>query len=321
VGFDPSLLEVIPKEVIERDYGCGNPTHWVREGDTVLDLGSGSGKNAFICAQIAGRSGRVIGIDRNHDMLALARGAAPLVAAKLGFANVSFVEGAIEDLGPISGGGSALVADESVDLVLSNCVLNLVNPAARSHLLKEIRRVFRPGGRIAISDIVCDREVPLALQQDPELWSGCISGCLARGRLPRRLQGAGTRRRVLRRPQQNPLEDRGGDRLQVGDSHRPPPRREPEGGVLRLGRACLPNNRRTRTSLFLNQGLLASRHQTPKTDEAISLSLSDRRHGTRAEGLGCPTAAVMRRIWRFRPSLRAIDSHWVGWCWRTRIGS
>jgi len=176
VGFDPSLLEVIPKEVIERDYGCGNPTHWVREGDTVLDLGSGSGKNAFICAQIAGRSGRVIGIDRNHDMLALARGAAPLVAAKLGFANVSFVEGAIEDLGPISGGGSALVADESVDLVLSNCVLNLVNPAARSHLLKEIRRVLRPGGRIAISDIVCDREVPLALQQDPELWSGCISG-------------------------------------------------------------------------------------------------------------------------------------------------
>jgi SAM-dependent methyltransferase len=68
------------------------------------------------------------------------------------------------------------VADASVDLVLSNCVLNLVNPSARERLLANIRRVLRPGGRVAISDIVCDQPVPLALQQDPELWSGCISG-------------------------------------------------------------------------------------------------------------------------------------------------
>jgi len=175
VAFDPSLLEVIPVEVVERDYGCGDPTRWVRPGDTVLDLGSGSGKNAFLCAQLVGPEGRVIGLDRNGEMLALARWAAPIVADKIGYANVSFREAAIEDLGRDLA-GVPLLADASVDLVLSNCVLNLVRPDARPELLREIRRVLRPGGRVAISDIVSDRPVPLDLQQDPELWSGCISG-------------------------------------------------------------------------------------------------------------------------------------------------
>jgi SAM-dependent methyltransferase len=117
----------------------------------------------------------VIGLDRNREMLALARWAAPIVADKIGYANVSFREAAIEDLGRDLS-GLPLLADASVDVVLSNCVLNLVRPDARSHLLREIRRVLRPGGRVAISDIVSDRTVPLDLQQDPELWSGCISG-------------------------------------------------------------------------------------------------------------------------------------------------
>jgi SAM-dependent methyltransferase len=176
VPFDPALLEPIPDEVVERDYGCGNPTRWLRAGDTVLDLGSGSGKNAFICAQLVGAAGAVIGIDRNAAMLRLARGAAPVVAERLGYANVRFLEGAIEALSAPGPDGAPLVADASVDVVLSNCVLNLVNPRARPQLLREIRRVLRPGGRVAISDIVSDRPVPLALQQDPELWSGCISG-------------------------------------------------------------------------------------------------------------------------------------------------
>ena len=88
VGFDPALLKVLPDEVVERDYGCGDPTRWVRSGDRVLDLGSGSGKNAFICAQIVGREGRVVGVDRNADMLALSRGAAPVVAEAIGYSNV-----------------------------------------------------------------------------------------------------------------------------------------------------------------------------------------------------------------------------------------
>ena len=176
VGFDPALLRVLPDEVVERDYGCGDPTRWVRTGDRVLDLGSGSGKNAFICAQIVGREGRVVGVDRNADMLALSRGAAPVVAEAIGYANVEFREGAIEALESPGTDGVPLVADQSVDVVLSNCVLNLVNPSARDRLLDNIRRVLAPGGRVAISDIVCDQPVPLHLQQDADLWSGCISG-------------------------------------------------------------------------------------------------------------------------------------------------
>ncbi|MEB3165536.1 MAG: methyltransferase domain-containing protein [Cyanobacteriota bacterium] len=175
VSYDPSLLEVIPVEVVERDYGCGDPTRWVRPGDTVLDLGSGSGKNAFLCAQLVGPGGRVIGLDRNPRMLELARWAAPIVADKIGYANVSFREAAIENL-TTDLAGLPLLDDASVDLVLSNCVLNLVRPDGRGALLREIRRVLRPGGRVAISDIVSDRPVPLDMQQDPELWSGCISG-------------------------------------------------------------------------------------------------------------------------------------------------
>ena len=130
VAFNPKWLDVIPSEVVERDYGCGDPTRWVESGDTVLDLGSGSGKNAFICAQVVGADGAVIGVDRNADMLALSRGAAPVVAERIGYSNVRFVEGAIEALDASGPDGAPLIADASVDLVLSNCVLNLVNPSS-----------------------------------------------------------------------------------------------------------------------------------------------------------------------------------------------
>ena len=128
---------------MERDYGCGDPTRWVRQGDTVLDLGSGSGKNAFICAQVVGATGAVIGVDRNADMLELARAAAPVVAERVGFSNVRFLEGAIEALDASSATGDLLIPSASVDVVLSNCVLNLVNPSARRALLANIRRVLR----------------------------------------------------------------------------------------------------------------------------------------------------------------------------------
>ena len=176
VGFDPALLRVIPDAVVERDYGCGDPTRWVKQGDRVLDLGSGSGKNAFICSQIVGKSGSVTGVDRNDDMLVLSRSAIPVVASAVGFDNVRFVSGAIEALDAPAVAGGPLIADASMDVVLSNCVLNLVNPSSRDRLLANIRRVLAPGGRVAISDIVCDQVVPLRLQQDPDLWSGCISG-------------------------------------------------------------------------------------------------------------------------------------------------
>ncbi|WP_320668179.1 methyltransferase domain-containing protein [Prochlorococcus sp. MIT 1307] len=176
VLFDKKLLKAIPSKVIERDYGCGDPTRWVKVNDTVLDLGSGSGKNAFICAQVVGQSGKVIGVDRNKEMLKLARAACPLVAENIGFSNVSFIEGNIESLDALQSDSSPLIPKGIIDVVLSNCVLNLVNPSGRQALLKNIKRVLKPGGRVAISDIVSSRPVPISLQKDPELWSGCISG-------------------------------------------------------------------------------------------------------------------------------------------------
>jgi len=204
VDYDPRYLEVIPKEVLERDYGCGNPSRYLNPGETVLDLGSGTGKICFIAAQVVGRQGRVIGIDMTSEMLAVANRAAPIVAERLGFANVEFRRGRIQDLAldwslleqeltahPVIDAESLhaieetarrlrseqpLVADDSIDVVISNCVLNLVENQKKADLFGEIYRVLNNGGRAVISDIVSDEEIPLAMQKDPRLWSGCISG-------------------------------------------------------------------------------------------------------------------------------------------------
>ncbi len=219
VEYDPRYLEVIPGEVLERDYGCGDPSRYVQEGDTVLDLGSGGGKICFIAAQIAGPRGRVIGVDINEEMLALARKAAPEVARRTGHANVSFRRGSIQDLKldldlldawlhthPVRSASDLsaleetarhlrherpLVPDASVDLVVSNCVLNLVRDSDKSRLLAEIFRVLKPGGRIAISDIVSDEAIPGDLKSDAELWSGCVSGAFQESELITGLESAG----------------------------------------------------------------------------------------------------------------------------------
>jgi len=204
VDYESEYLKVIPQEVIERDYGCGDPSRYLREGEVVLDLGSGTGKICFIAAQIVGPKGKVIGVDMTDEMLEVARRNAPTVAERIGFANVEFRKGRIQDLAldlelldqqlkgnPITDAASFLAADElaeelrvkhpliasdSVDVVISSCVLNLVEPKSKRHLFEEIFRVLKKGGRAVISDIVSDEEVPEEMQQDPELWSGCISG-------------------------------------------------------------------------------------------------------------------------------------------------
>ncbi len=219
VDYDPRYLAAIPAEVIERDYGCGDPSRYVRAGDTVLDLGSGGGKICFIASQIAGPMGRVIGIDMNEEMLALARTAAPAVASHIGHANVEFRRGRIQDLAldverldawlggnPVKSiddlarldaekariaRDEPLVASDSIDLVVSNCVLNLVRESDKDALIREIYRVLKRGGRIAISDIVSDEPVPEALKRDPELWSGCISGAFQELDLLERFAAAG----------------------------------------------------------------------------------------------------------------------------------
>ena len=206
VDYDDELLRVIPHEVIERDYGCGDPTKYLRRGETVLDLGSGAGKICFIAAQIVGPKGKVIGVDMTDEMLDVSRRNAPIVAERIGYANVEFCKGCIQDLAldlerldvelkrsPITDAASFLVTDElaeelrvkypliasdSVDVVVSNCVLNLVESKSKRQLFEEIFRVLKKGGRAVICDMVSDEEVPEEMQSDPELWSGCISGAL-----------------------------------------------------------------------------------------------------------------------------------------------
>jgi len=208
-GYQAQYLNVLPEEIIERDYGCGDPSAYVHEGETVLDLGSGSGKICYIAAQIVGPSGRVIGIDMNDEMLALSLRHQPDIASRLGYDNVTFRRGKIQDLRtdldaadtylrahPITAAADLtqleqflveqrrerpLVADDSIDVVVSSCVLNLVRDDDKQALFAEIFRVLRRGGRAVISDIVSDELVPDSLKQDPDLWSGCIAGAFQEG--------------------------------------------------------------------------------------------------------------------------------------------
>lgn len=204
MSYDQALLKVIPKEIIEKDYGCGDPSRYVCAGETVLDLGSGSGKACYIIAQIAGAQGKVIGVDFNPPMLDLARKYQKSIGDQLGYHNVEFRRGKIQDLktnlelldrhlkeNPVRSVGDLarleeferrirherpLIADESIDVVVSNCVLNLVRPEDKKELFAEMYRVLRRGGRVAISDIVSDEPVPEHLAKDPNLWSACVSG-------------------------------------------------------------------------------------------------------------------------------------------------
>ncbi len=204
VEYDPQYLRVLPDEIVERDYGCGDPSRFVRSGETVLDLGSGGGKICYIASQIVGEKGFVIGVDTNTEMLALANKYRTEMAQKTGFANTEFRYGRIQDLkldlslvddylreNPIKTAGDfsayesfvnkikeekPLIEDDSIDVILSNCVLNLVRAEDKKQMFAEMFRVVKKGGRVAISDIVADEDVPASLQNDPELWSGCISG-------------------------------------------------------------------------------------------------------------------------------------------------
>jgi len=189
VQYDTRHLEVIPSEILERDYGCGNPTLRLNAGETVLDLGSGGGKLCFIASQIVGPTGAVIGVDMNDEMLALAESHRRAIGDRLGYHNVTFHKGKIQDLDQRR--EQPMIPDDSVDVVISNCVLNLVRPADRVRLFSGMHRVLRGGGRAVISDIVCTRDVPPHLEADPELWSGCLSGAFREDRFLEAFEQAG----------------------------------------------------------------------------------------------------------------------------------
>ncbi|MBI5497484.1 MAG: methyltransferase domain-containing protein [Deltaproteobacteria bacterium] len=216
---NPGLLAAVPHEILERDYGCGDPTRHVSEGATVLDLGSGAGKACYMLSQVVGRNGRVIGVDMNDEMLALARRHLASFNRKLGFSNLEFHKARIQDLRldlsamdtylrdhPVRSSDDLaraeahaaalraeqpLIANESVDVVVSDCVLNLVRGEDKGRLFGELHRVLRRGGRAVISDIVSDEDVPAHLQADPDLWTGCVSGAMREDRFLEAFERAG----------------------------------------------------------------------------------------------------------------------------------
>lgn len=165
------LKSFIPEEVLKISYGCGTPAglKTVSHGEIVLDIGSGGGIDCFEASRLVGPSGHVIGIDMTDTMLAIARKNAPIVATNLGYAasNVEFRKGMADAIPVIDG---------AVDLIISNCVINLA-PDKRK-VFREMFRVTKPGGRFTISDIVADQPVPQYLVHDAEKWGDCLSGAL-----------------------------------------------------------------------------------------------------------------------------------------------
>jgi arsenite methyltransferase len=170
--------EGAPAAAVDASLGCGVPTAVadLHEGETVLDLGSGAGADVLISARRVGASGKAIGLDMTDEMLELARAN----AREAGVGNVEFVKGYIEDI-PLE--------DESVDVVISNCVINL--SADKRKVLGEAARVLRPGGRFAVSDVIADPDMDEVTRMDMEQWTGCVAGALTRAEFKRALADAG----------------------------------------------------------------------------------------------------------------------------------
>ncbi|MGE5224484.1 MAG: arsenite methyltransferase, partial [Omnitrophica WOR_2 bacterium] len=163
--YNPDLLTKIPEDITNFSLGCGDPISLagIQAGQTVLDLGSGGGLDCFLAARLVGTTGRVIGVDMTPEMLAKARSAAD----RIGLTNVEFRQGYLEDLP---------VEDHSVDVVISNCVINL-SPDKPS-VFREVFRVLKPGGKISVSDIVTSGAMPEAMKANMDAWSACVSGAI-----------------------------------------------------------------------------------------------------------------------------------------------
>ena len=169
VKYERVDLSHIPEKVLEISYGCGSPVNKanIRLGESLVDLGSGGGIDCFIAAKIVGESGRVTGIDMTEKMLEVARANAQEVSQNLGYNNLEFKQGFLENI-PME--------DESVDVITSNCVINL--STQKKEVFKDIHRVLKPGGRFVIADIISDQPVPEEMRNNRELWGECVSGAL-----------------------------------------------------------------------------------------------------------------------------------------------
>ena len=171
-GEATEILRLIEPEILERFYGCGAPIPPAVAGRTVLDLGCGTGRDAFLCSKMVGETGRVIGIDMTAEQLAVGRRHLKAQMLRFGFStpNVDLREGYMEDL------AAAGIDDASVDIVISNCVINLSPDKMR--VFSEILRVLKPGGELFFADVFADRRIPEPLRTDPELHGECLAGAM-----------------------------------------------------------------------------------------------------------------------------------------------
>ena len=176
--YDRVQTDSLPEAAVLASLGCGNPTALaeLKEGDVVLDLGSGGGIDVLLSAKRVGPTGKAYGLDMTDEMLELARAN----AKKAGATNVEFLKGEIEHI-PLP--------DASVDVIISNCVINL--SADKRQVLKEAYRVLKPGGRFAVSDVVCRGEIPEPVRKSMELWIGCVAGALEENEFKRLLKEVG----------------------------------------------------------------------------------------------------------------------------------
>ncbi len=181
-SYDESAVSHIPKDVVDRFYGCGSPMAAARieAGEVVVDLGSGAGIDVFVAAKAVGPTGKAIGVDMTDEMLAVAEENRPRVAEALGYDVVEFKQGFLEDI-PLE--------SKSVDLITSNCVINLSPDKPR--VFEEMWRILKDHGRIVISDIVSEREVPPHLKVNPRLWGECLVGALTQEEFLAELERAG----------------------------------------------------------------------------------------------------------------------------------
>ncbi|NYZ79590.1 arsenite methyltransferase [Candidatus Micrarchaeota archaeon] len=179
IGYSKEELGKIPKEAV-MGLGCGNPTALadLREGETVLDLGAGAGIDVFLAANKVGPEGYVIGVDMTEEMIKKAN----KTAKKHGYKNVEFRFGEIEDLP---------VEDNSIDVIISNCVINLSTNKLRTY--KEAYRVLKAGGRVLISDLVTEGELPEKIRRNFDAWAGCIAGALEKKKYIETIKKAGFR--------------------------------------------------------------------------------------------------------------------------------
>src|SRR6266446_4935684 len=176
--YDATQMQQVPGEALQASLGCGNPTALaeLNPGEVVLDLGSGGGIDVLLSAKRVGPTGKAYGLDMTDEMLALAREN----QKKAGVGNVEFLKGAIENI-PLP--------ENTVDVIISNCVINLSGDKDR--VLAEAFRVLKPGGRLAVSDVVVRGEVPGEIRRSMELWVGCIAGALKENEYQEKLARAG----------------------------------------------------------------------------------------------------------------------------------